>query len=123
MGKLLCYDPKTASCETVFDFGCFIRGLSFIGNVAVIGKSKIRETSNDFNDLDVKENSKKAGIILFDVSVGQIIGGINYDTSVEEIYDVKILENTNNAAILTSDLEEYKDVITLPGGKFWKSDK
>ena len=92
-------------------------------NVAVIGKSKIRETSNDFNDLDVKENSKKAGIILFDVSVGQIIGGINYDTSVEEIYDVKILENTNNAAILTSDLEEYKDVITLPGGKFWKSDK
>lgn len=121
-GRLRKYDPATESDEVVFEFGCFIRGLSFIGNVAVIGKSKIRETSKDFNDLNVVEGSRFAGIILFDISRGELIGGLNYTSSVEEIYDVKIIENCISPVILTDELESYREIVTFPGHKFWKQD-
>lgn len=119
-GNLIALDMKTNKSEVLFNFGCFIRGLSFIGNVAVIGKSKIRETSKDFNDLKVKEGSAHAGLIFFDILNKEIVGGVNYTNSVEEIFEVKVLEDRINPAILTSELESYRQIVTFPGNKFWK---
>ena len=122
-GTLMAVDLKTEKAEEIFNFGCFIRGLSFIGNVAVIGKSKIRDTSNDFNDLRVKEGSMNAGLIFFDLLERKIIGGINYTNSVEEIFEVKVLEDIINPAILPCEFETYQHIVTHPGNKFWKTDQ
>lgn len=122
-GNLIEMNMETNEWKVIFNFGCFVRGLSFIGNVAVIGKSKIRETSKDFNDLQVKEGSTNAGLIFFDIVKKQVVGGINYTNSVEEIFDVQILENTTNPAILKADYEATKHLITFPGNKFWKKNE
>jgi uncharacterized protein (TIGR03032 family) len=121
-GNLVVVDPDTKAYEVIFNFGCFVRGLSFIGNVAVIGKSKIRETSGDFNDLKVKEGSVFAGLIFFDIEKKQIIGGINYTNSVEEIFDIKVLENSINPAVIASNIDSTKNIVTFPGNKFWRKD-
>jgi hypothetical protein len=96
--------------------------MAFIENVIVIGKSKIRETSKDFNDLNVKENSTNAGLIFFDILTNNIIGQIDYTSTVEEIFDVKLLENTIHPAILTNELETFNQIVTYPGNKFWKKE-
>ncbi len=121
-GNLIEFDRETKAAKIIFNFGCFIRGLAFIENVIVIGKSKIRETSKDFNDLKVKEMSSNAGLIFFDILTNQIIGQIDYTSTVEEIFDVKILINTNNPAILTEEIEAFNNIVTYPGNKFWKKD-
>jgi uncharacterized protein (TIGR03032 family) len=121
-GNLIEVDRETKSAKKVFNFGCFIRGMAFIENVIVIGKSKIRETSKDFNDLNVKENSTNAGLIFFDILTNEIIGQIDYTATVEEIFDVKVLENTIHPAILTNELETFNQIVTYPGNKFWKKE-
>jgi uncharacterized protein (TIGR03032 family) len=119
-GVLKSYDLNTKRATTVYAFNSFIRGMDIFGNVAVIGKSKIRDTNKDFNDLNISENSLNAGIIVFDLLKKAIIGEINYSSTVEEIYDVKIMKDVRNPAILTDEFELNHDIITLPGNKFWK---
>lgn len=121
-GNLLKVSPADKTAEVVFNFNCFIRGLSFYKNYALIGKSKIRETSKDFDDLEVKYNSANAGLIFFDLNKREVIGEINYESDVEEIFDVQILENTENPVIISSQLEKINDIITFPGNAFWKNE-
>lgn len=121
-GNLIAYDPATGERETVFNFGCFIRGLAFKDTIAIIGKSKIRTSSEDFGDLEVIEGSEFAGIILFDMDKMMVIGFLDYVNSVEEIFDVQVLNNAVNPAIITHDLEPYNQIVTYPRNKFWRKE-
>jgi uncharacterized protein (TIGR03032 family) len=120
-GNLLKVFPNEKKSEVIFNFNCFIRGLSFFKNYALIGKSKIRESSKDFDDLDVKANSTYAGLIFFDMNKKEVVGEINYECDIEEIFDVQILENTVNPVMISSQQEKVNDVITFPGNAFWKN--
>ena len=97
--------------------------MDIIGNGAIIGKSKIRASNKDFNDLNISENSLNGGIILFDLIEKSIIGEIDYNNTVEEIYDVKVMENLRNPAILTDEFELNQDIITLPKNTFWQKEE
>ena len=121
-GNLLALDLETNAIETVFNFNCFVRGLSFYGNVAAIGKSKIRETSKDFSDLKVKGGSEYAGLIFFDILEKKIVGELNYTNSVEELFDVKIIEGPINPVIITNEVDNYSSIMTFPGNKFWRKE-
>jgi uncharacterized protein (TIGR03032 family) len=121
-GNLLLVSPTERKSEVIFNFNCFIRGLSFYKNYAFIGKSKIRENSINFDDLEVKQNSHSAGFIVFDMNERSIVGELNYENEVEEIFDVQILENSKSPVIITKEIEEFNDVITFPGNAFWKSE-
>jgi uncharacterized protein (TIGR03032 family) len=121
-GNLLLVSPLDKKSELIFNFNCFVRGLSFYKDYAFIGKSKIRETSKDFDDLEVRHNSDHAGFIVFDMKKRSIVGELNYENEVEEIFDVQILENAQNPVIITKQIEKYNDVITFPGNAFWNSE-
>jgi uncharacterized protein (TIGR03032 family) len=122
-GNLIKVDTEHKTKEVIFNFDCFVRGMAFIGDVVVIGKSKIRETSKDFNDLSVKENSKNAGVIFFDLAKRQVLGVINYDTSVEEIFDVQVLPDVLSPVLVSTQIDKFNDIITMPTGAFWKTEK
>jgi uncharacterized protein (TIGR03032 family) len=121
-GKLIKVNVEEKSSEVIFNFNCFIRGLTFSNNLAFIGKSKIRENSTDFNKLEVKDNSLSAGLIIFCMNTLTVLGEINYTAAIQELYDVQILENTANAVIITKEIEEYRNIITFPGNVFKKTD-
>lgn len=124
-GKLLKVNPETKIAEVIYDFNRFIRGLAYKDGIMFIGASKIRETSKTFNGLAVKENSKHAGVIVFDLKTRTILGTIDYLATVDEIFDVQLLEGCNMPAIISSDDDRIKEVITSPTGVFWlkKKDK
>ncbi len=120
LGRLIKVNLKENKIEVVFDFNCFIRGLTFNHEIAFIGKSQIRETSTDFNHLSIKDNSKNAGVILFCMKTYTVLGEINYTADIQELYDVQVIENAPNALIITNEIEEYNDIITYPGNVFKK---
>ncbi|MFT5778191.1 MAG: hypothetical protein ACI837_001147 [Crocinitomicaceae bacterium] len=122
-GRLLKVDTEACTYEVVHDFGCFVRGMSNKAEILFIAKSQIRSTSKDFGELAVKENSRKAGIIIFDLNKKEVLGQIEYETTVEEIYDVQIIEDYLKPVVLTNKSEKFKQVITFPGNVFWRKEK
>lgn len=120
-GKLLEVDVANKSYTVVYDFGCFVRGLSSHNDFVIIGKSKIREKSKDFNELDVKENSMNAGIIVFDMKNKSVVGEINYHETVEEIFDVQVLKDIQKPLILGDKTDKFKQIITFPGNIYWRN--
>jgi uncharacterized protein (TIGR03032 family) len=121
-GKLLKVLPEEKKSVEVFNFQCFIRGLSFSNDLAFIGKSQIRESSSDFNHLEIKKNSINAGLIVFCMKTSTIIGEINYTSDIQELFDIQVLENTSNAVIISKEIEQFKNIITFPGNVFKKSE-
>lgn len=122
-GNLLKVNTSDGTAEVIYCFNRFVRGLSHKDGYLFIGMSKIRETSKAFNGLDVKENSKNAGVIVFDLNEKEIVATLNYLTTVEEIFDVQLIEGSNKPAIVNQKDDRHKDIITMPGGNFWKSSK
>lgn len=120
-GKLLKVDPEKNSYEVLYNFNCFIRGLSFFQGIAIIGKSKIRESSKDFDDLTVKQNSKFAGLLFFDMTKFELLGELSYETDVDEIFDVQIIEDAVSTVIISSQLEKMNEITTFPGNVIWKT--
>jgi len=91
-GRLLLVDPVTGRWETVTQLPGYARGLALFGRHAVIGLSKIRETST-FGGLPIAErlNELKCGVAAVDLCSGQIVAFLEFQTAVEEIFDVQVL--------------------------------
>lgn len=122
-GCLLKVNVEDKSSEVYYNFGKFLRGLCFHGQYAIIGTSKIRETSKTFNGLDVKNNSKNAGIIVFDMEAKKVIAEVMYENTIDEIFDVQVLTDTLKPAILTNSDERSKQVIVFANQVFWRKSK
>ncbi len=122
-GNLIKVDVENKSKELVYDFGKFVRGLCFIEHYAFVGTSKIRESSKTFNGLDVKENSKNAGIIIFDMKLKKVIAQLKYNNTIDEIFDVQIIKNSMKPAIISKQDERSKQVITFANQVFWRKPK
>ena len=107
----------------MYEFNRFIRGMVHYNGFLFIGASQIRETSKSFNGLDVKKNSTQAGIIVFDLNKRKKIGEINYLDTIEEIFDVQLIEGFLKPVILTQNDERHKEIITFSGNVFWRKPK
>jgi len=121
-GKLLKWNPGSRKAELIYDFACFTRGMGHNDGFLFIGKSQIRSTSKDFQGLAVMENSTHAGVIIFDLKNRAVIGEINYETTVEEIFDVQVLNGIRKPLLLGDKSDKYRHVITFPGSIFWRKD-
>jgi uncharacterized protein (TIGR03032 family) len=122
-GQLIKVDVTNKTYELIYDFGKFVRGLTFIDKYAFVGTSKIRESSKTFNGLDVKENSKHAGIIIFDMKQKKVVGELSYINTIDEIFDVQILSKTLKPAIINKQDERSKQVINFANQVFWRKPK
>jgi uncharacterized protein (TIGR03032 family) len=91
-GRLLLIDPATGLQETVAEVPGFGRGLAVAGDYAFIGLSKIRETST-FGGLPIAErlSELKCGVAVVDLRRGELAGLLDFETAVEEIFDVQVL--------------------------------
>src|SRR5207244_3053139 len=91
-GRLLQVDPTTGRRQTVAEVPGFARGLALSGPYAFVGLSKIRKTSAmDGVPLAERRDELKCGVAAVDVRSGQIIGMLEFQTAVEEIFDVQLL--------------------------------
>ncbi|UII31748.1 TIGR03032 family protein [Fulvivirga ulvae] len=118
-GELIKIDIHTGKYEVIKKFDGFVRGMVRHGDYLFIGLSKLRENSSAFRDLPIAKRSLFCGIIILHLPTVGIVGHIKYESSVEEIYDVKIMAGSRRPGLLNHEGVNHKVAITSPVGDFW----
>src|SRR5581483_2521459 len=91
-GRVVTIDAAGGRRETVASLPGFTRGLALIGPYAFVGLSKIRPTSAmDGVPLAERRGELKCGVAAVDLRSGRVIGLLEFQTAVEEIFDVQLL--------------------------------
>jgi hypothetical protein len=96
-GHLLAIDPSTGRGDVVSRQPGYTRGLSFADHFAFVGLSKIRETST-FGGMPIAEqrDSLKCGVGIVDLRKGGLVAHLEFQTGVEEIFDVQVLRGARH---------------------------
>lgn len=91
-GALVTIDPETGVKTDVARIPGFARGLDFIGPVAFIGLSQLRET-NAFTDIPItEENSDRlSGVWAVHIGTGNTIGLLKFTGGVQEIFALQAI--------------------------------
>src|SRR5207247_9122712 len=91
-GRLVVVAVASGQRQIVAALPGFARGLALCGPYAFIGLSKIRATSAmDGVPLAERREQLKCGVAVVDLRSGQSIALLEFQTAVEEIFDVQLL--------------------------------
>jgi uncharacterized protein (TIGR03032 family) len=91
-GSLCTVDLASGAVQTVAELPGFTRGLAFMGDLAFVGLSQIRESST-FGDLPLTRRlrERQCGVWMVDLRSGEIAGLLRFEDLVQEIFDVAVL--------------------------------
>ncbi|MGL4514603.1 MAG: TIGR03032 family protein [Lacipirellulaceae bacterium] len=116
-GALEVADVRTGQRDVVEKLPGYTRGLAFCGGVAFVGLSRIRETSV-FGGLPIaaERESLKCGVGVIDLESGRTVATLEFESGVEEIFDVQVLHETRCPAICgpRPDQDAAQDVWLVP---------
>ena len=88
----MCSSDLTGRWQAVAELPGFTRGLALLGPYAFIGLSKIRPTSAmDGVPLAARRDQLKCGVSVVDLRNGQVLALLEFQSAVEEIFDVQLL--------------------------------
>ncbi len=99
-GSIEIVDPASGRHEPVERVPGFTRGLSFAGQFAFVGLSKIRETSV-FGGLPIesRRDDLRAGVAVVDLVSGKAVAALQFHSGVDEIFSVEVLAGCRNPAL------------------------
>lgn len=94
-GTIGTVDLKTGKYESIAQFPGFPRGLSFLGALAFVGLSQVRETAV-FSDFPLVQRLEKAeertcGVWVLNIETGQTVAFCRFEEGVQEIFAVEVL--------------------------------
>jgi uncharacterized protein (TIGR03032 family) len=110
-GDMVAVDLASGQQGKVISLPGYTRGLAFAGQFAFVGLSKIRETAI-FGNLPIGDRFEelKCAIAVVDLQAQQVIGCLEFQEGIDEIFDVQILAGLSSAMIsgphATTDGEE-----------------
>jgi uncharacterized protein (TIGR03032 family) len=114
-GQLVHVDLATGRRPTVAELPGFARGLALCGPYAFIGLSKIRPTSAmDGVPLAERREELKCGVAVVDLHSGQVIALLEFQTAVEEIFDVQLLSGLRFPEVIGFQKQEIHDTFVIP---------
>lgn len=112
-------DPASGTFEPLCFCPGFVRGLAFCGNQAIVGLSKLR--SRSFSGLALEERlaatgqESQCGLMVIDLSSGQVEQWLRFETVVEELFDVVLLPGVRQPQLIGFQSEEIERLINFPG--------
>jgi uncharacterized protein (TIGR03032 family) len=91
-GLLVTVDPKDGRVEVVAELPGYTRGLALTSEAAIVGLSRIRETST-FGGVPIaeKRDKLKSGIAIVELRTGNVAALLEFKSGVEEVFDVQLL--------------------------------
>jgi uncharacterized protein (TIGR03032 family) len=113
-------DLKTGKFESVAFCPGYARGLSFVGDYAIVGLSQARE-NRTFQGLPLDEALKKndaearCGLLVIDTKTGDTVGWVRMEGVVRELYDVAFLPGVKCPTALGFKTTEITRVVTVDG--------
>jgi uncharacterized protein (TIGR03032 family) len=94
-GSLSYYDFEKKKAIEVVSVPGFTRGISFVGDLAFIGVSKVRESAT-FSGLPITKLQKRvSGIWIVDIKKAKIISFIEFTQGIDEVFAVSILPHSD----------------------------
>jgi uncharacterized protein (TIGR03032 family) len=118
-GRLQQIDPATGVRHVVTDgLPGFARGLALFGHYAFIGLSKIRSTSvMDGVPLAERRDELKCGVAVVDLCNGRVVALLDFQTAVEEVFDVQLLAGSQFPEVLGFQKDTVQNTFVVPPGR------
>jgi len=114
-GGVVLVDRATGRRETVLQLPGFTRGWAFAGTYAFVGLSKIRATSAmDGVPLAERREHLRCGIAVVDLRSGCQIAFLEFQTAVEEIFDVQLLPGIRFPEVMGFQKESLDHTFVIP---------
>src|SRR5262249_40098357 len=116
-GQLVHVDPATGRRQRVAELPGFARGLAFSGPYAFVGLSRIRISSAmDGVPLAERREQLKCGVAAVDVRSGGVVALLEFQTAVEEIFDVQLLPGLRFPEVIGFQQETIQHTFVVPRG-------
>jgi uncharacterized protein (TIGR03032 family) len=114
-GRLVLIDRADGRQHIVTELPGFARGLALAGPYAFVGLSKIRATSAmDGVPLAERRNELKCDVAVVDLRCGQLVALLEFQTAVEEIFDVQVLPGLRFPEVLGFQKEAVHHTFIVP---------
>ncbi len=99
-GTLEVVDPANGQRQVVDRMPGYTRGLAFCGHFAFVGLSRIRETAV-FGGVPIAEQREelKCAVVVLDTRSGRSVAYLEFETGVEEIFDIQVVPGARCASI------------------------
>lgn len=112
-GRLESIDLGSGARTQIETVPGFTRGLACHGNLAFVGLSRIRETAV-FGGVPIaaRHDELKCGVGVIDLDSGRTVATLEFESGIEEIFDVQVLPGTRCVAL--GGAEEGKDTWVVP---------
>ena len=113
-GALVRVDPDSGKREDVGRVPGFARGIDFLGPLAFIGLSQLRE-SNPFTDIPITDDNseRQSGVWVLNIEDGKTVAFLKFTGGVQEIFAVQALHGALFPEIL-SEPEYLENSYALP---------
>lgn len=118
-GELVRIDRNNGKKETVCRVEGFVRGMAQCGDYVFIGLSRLRKNSSTFAKLPFADKALESGVEVIHLPSGSRAARLSYQTSVDEIYDVHVLENKLRPNILNTLTDDHKMALMIPEKTYW----
>ena len=115
IGGLVVVDPATGRWERVAELPGFARGLVLCGLYAFVGMSKIRETSAMYGvPLAERREQLRCVVAVVDLRSGLVIALLEFQTAVEEVFEVQLLPGTRFPEVIGFQQETIRHTFVVP---------
>jgi uncharacterized protein (TIGR03032 family) len=116
-GRLVLADLASGRAQAVAELPGFARGLALAGPYAFVGLSKIRPTSAmDGVPLAERRHRLKCGVGVVDVPAGRVIALLEFQSAVEEVFDVQLLTGPRFPEVVGFQKEAIHHTFVVPRG-------
>ncbi len=99
-------DLATGRYESIAQLPGFTRGLSFLGPLAFVGLSQVRESAV-FSGIPLVErlDQRTCGMWVVNIETGQTVAFVRFEDAVQEIFAVELLAGIRYPDLINHDLE------------------
>ncbi len=118
-GEVVRVDVKQKKYEVIKKLDGFCRGMDIYNDHLFVAMNKLRKNSSTFGKLSFAEKADVAGIRVIHLPTGALIGELNFQSSVDEIYSLKILSGTIHPNVLNTTNPVHRYSLSIPGKTFW----
>jgi uncharacterized protein (TIGR03032 family) len=114
-GSLAVVDLEQRTWRRVAQVPGFTRGIDFIGPLAFIGLSQVRESAV-FSGIPLVQRlrERNCGVWVVNIETGQTVGFLRFEAGVQEIFAVQILRDTRFPELLEWNDERLAHSYVLP---------
>lgn len=109
-------NPQTRCYERIAELPGFTRGLEFVGNLAFVGLSQVRETAV-FSGIPISEQpleERCSGVWVLDITTGRTLAYVKFEDAVQEIFAVQVLPGVRFPDVINDITPVLADAFVLP---------